>query len=188
MDAIDFEEKSNVIQYLEKRDPYYWNRANIFLLAICLEHFVIALKVVIALVIPDVPYKVQEDEFRRVKIIEKVQKELLEIKYAGNHETFEDITARLQREAAKHIEDEIKRENDEMEKELQEKDESEARKAEKLARRKQAAEKQEALLRDMANARQKAMMSQQKNNSKANLAKRRRKQMEKKRSKSPTKT
>lgn len=188
LDAIDFEEKSNVIQYLEKRDPYYWNRANIFLLAICLEHLVIALKVVIALVIPDVPYKVQEDEFRRVKIIEKVQKELLEIKYAGNHETFEDITARLQREAAKHIEDEIKRENDEMEKELQEKDESEARKAEKLARRKQAAEKQEALLRDMANARQKAMMSQQKNNSKANLAKRRRKQMEKKRSKSPTKT
>lgn len=70
LDAIEFAEKSNVIQFLEKRDPYYWNRANIFLLAICLEHLVIALKVVIALVIPDVPYKVQEDEFRRVKIVE----------------------------------------------------------------------------------------------------------------------
>ena len=86
------------------------------------------------------------------------------------------MTARMQREASQHIEDEIKRENEEREKELQEKDESEARKAEKLARRKQAAEKQEALLRDMANARTKAMKSQQMQNKQANLAKRRRKQ------------
>ena len=100
LDAITAEEKSVLSQFLEKRDPYYWNRANIIFFAICIEHVVIALKIVLALVIPDVPYKVQEDEFRRVKIIDKVQKELLEIKLAGNHESFEDMTSRMQREVS----------------------------------------------------------------------------------------
>ena len=181
MDAIELEEKSTLMQYFEKRDPYYWNRANIFLLAICMEHFVIGLKVIIALVIPDVPHKVQEDEFRRIKIVEKVQKELLEIKYAGNHESFEDMTARMQREASHLIEEEMKRASEEMLKENQEKNETEKMKAEKQARRKQAADKQEAMLRDMANARTKAMKSQQTQNKQANLAKRKRKQVEKKR-------
>ena len=104
-----------MVQYLEKKDPNYWNRANIFFFAICIEHLVIGLKIVIALIIPDVPYKVQEDEFKRVKIIDKVQKELLEIKIAGNHEDFEDMINRLQRDASKLIEADMKREADEKE-------------------------------------------------------------------------
>ena len=115
LDALELSEKSVLVQYLENKDPNYWNRANIFFFAICIEHLVIGLKIVIALIIPDVPYKVQEDEFKRVKILEKVQKELLEIKIAGNHEDFEDMTNRLQREASKLIEADMKREADEKE-------------------------------------------------------------------------
>jgi len=108
LDDIKDEEKSVLAQYFIKRDPYYWNRANIIFMAICIEHVVIALKILIALIIPDVPYKVQTDERRRIKIIEKVQKELLEVKYAGNHETFEDMMVRLQRESSKIIEEDLK--------------------------------------------------------------------------------
>ena len=57
-----------LVQYLHKRDPTFWNRANIILLAILVEHLVIGLKIVIAAIIPDVPHKVTEDEFKRVKI------------------------------------------------------------------------------------------------------------------------
>ena len=72
LDEIPLAEKSVLAQYLQKRDEQYWTRANVILFAILIEHFVIALKIMIALIIPDVPYKVQADEFRRVKIIEKV--------------------------------------------------------------------------------------------------------------------
>ena len=37
-------------------------------IAIFMEHMVIGLKIVIALIIPDVPSKVTQDEFRRNKI------------------------------------------------------------------------------------------------------------------------
>ena len=59
LDDLEQSEKSVVAQYLEKRDPSYWNRANIIMLVICMEHLIIALKIVIALIIPDVPFKVQ---------------------------------------------------------------------------------------------------------------------------------
>lgn len=107
LDDLEFDEKSVLTQYLERRDPSYWNRANIIFLAVCIEHIVIALKIVIALIIPDVPFKVQEDEFRRQKVEDKVQKELLELKFAGNHETFDDEMNRLQRQAAKSVEEDM---------------------------------------------------------------------------------
>ena len=41
---------------MSERDPNRWNRATIILFAILIEHLVIALKIVIALIIPDVPF------------------------------------------------------------------------------------------------------------------------------------
>jgi len=67
-------------QYLIKRDPLFWTRANIIFMAILMEHVVIGLKVVIAMIIPDVPAKVIEAENRRVKVADAVQKELLTLK------------------------------------------------------------------------------------------------------------
>lgn len=107
LDAIAFEERSVLIQYMQKQDPNFWNRTNIIILAILMEHFVIALKIVIGLVIPDVPHIVKEDEFRREQILEQVQKEMLEVKLAGGHETFLDMTDRLQRDATKLMQEQL---------------------------------------------------------------------------------
>ena len=65
LDDLKPAEESVLVRYMSERDPNRWNRANIILFAILVEHLVIALKVVIALIIPDVPHQVSEDEFRR---------------------------------------------------------------------------------------------------------------------------
>lgn len=103
--TLPIEEEGLLVQFLYNRDPAFWDRTTIIVFAIMVEHAVIALKIVIALIIPDVPHKVQQDEVRREKIIEKAQTELLRIKIDGNHESFNDMTARLQREAAKVMDD-----------------------------------------------------------------------------------
>lgn len=72
-----------------------------------MEHFVIGLKIVISLIIPDVPSSVKEAEFEREQILEQVQKEMLEEKLAGGHETFSDMTDRLQREATKLMQENL---------------------------------------------------------------------------------
>ena len=57
---------------MSERDPARWNRATIILFAVFIEHLIIGLKIVIALIIPDVPHSVTEDEFRRNKIEHQV--------------------------------------------------------------------------------------------------------------------
>ena len=94
-----------LVQYLREQDPTFWNRANIILLAILIEHLVIGLKIVIAAIIPDVPRKVTDDEFKRLKIEDAVKKELMDEKNYGDHETYKDMTERLQKEAAKVVKD-----------------------------------------------------------------------------------
>lgn len=76
------------------------------------EHLVIGLKIIIALIIPDVPYKVQEDEMRREMIGNRVEKELREIKYSSNSESFTEITQRLEREAQEVLDREVNEENE----------------------------------------------------------------------------
>lgn len=51
--------------FLMKHHPF-WTRTNIIMLAIVIEHIVIGLKVVIAIVIPDVPKNVKDSEKRRI--------------------------------------------------------------------------------------------------------------------------
>lgn len=58
LDDLLVGEESVLVQYLKDKDPDFWNRANIILLAILIEHVVIGLKIVIAAIIPDVPRKV----------------------------------------------------------------------------------------------------------------------------------
>ena len=107
LDDLLEKEESVLVQYLHEKDPTFWNRANIILLAILVEHAVIGLKIVIAAIIPDVPRKVTEDEFKRVKIEDAVKKELIEDKYTGEHETFTDMTERLQKQAAQAMKEEL---------------------------------------------------------------------------------
>ena len=171
------------MQYLHKRDANFWNRANIILLAILVEHCVIALKIVISLLIPDVPFKVREAEFRRNKIEDAVQKELIELKISGNHETFQDMNDRLTKEAAE--ESRLFAEMEVAEEDMLAADgvmtEEKAEKAKK--RREEASKKKAEMMKKMAEARQKAMIDQRKKNKKHELDKRKRKKEEKKRKK-----
>jgi len=48
-----------MVQYFRKRDPAYWNRANIILFCILMEHIVIGVKIIIAGIIPDLPESVK---------------------------------------------------------------------------------------------------------------------------------
>ena len=70
LDGLMFKEESPMMQYFKKQDPYYWNRANVILLCILIEHLVIGLKVVIAGIIPDVPTAVKVSEQKR-QIVEQ---------------------------------------------------------------------------------------------------------------------
>ena len=63
-------------QWLMNRRSGFWTRTNILMLAILLEHFIIALKVVIALVIPDVPARVKQAESRRLDFLEQARQEI----------------------------------------------------------------------------------------------------------------
>ena len=64
LDTEDVDKQSAMTQYLLNRGPF-WTRTNIFILAIFIEHLIIGLKVVIALLIPDVPGDVKEAEKKR---------------------------------------------------------------------------------------------------------------------------
>ena len=74
-DTIDLEEQSAMVIYLTNRSSY-WTRTNIFLLAFFIEHLVIALKVVIAILIPDVPSNVKIDERRRRELIPEAERKI----------------------------------------------------------------------------------------------------------------
>ena len=65
LDEIGIDEQSAMVRWLTTRDAEFWTRANILGLAIIVEHVIIAFKVVIALVIPDVPKSVEKAEMRR---------------------------------------------------------------------------------------------------------------------------
>ena len=97
LDDLLPKEESVLVRYMSERDPNYWTRSNIILFAILIEHLVIALKVVIALIIPDVPFSVTEDEFRRSQVREQVQRELRDMKNQNGLEDFNDMTTRLQK-------------------------------------------------------------------------------------------
>ena len=52
-------------RWFTTRGESYWTRTNIVLLAIAVEHMIIGLKIVIGVLIPDIPKDVKESELRR---------------------------------------------------------------------------------------------------------------------------
>ena len=83
-------------------------------MAILVEHLVIAFKVVMALVIPDVPAKIREAEFRRQSVEASSHKEMVDFKLKHGYETFDDINNRLQREATRINYEELLKEEKEL--------------------------------------------------------------------------
>lgn len=82
LDTIPLEEQSAMTQFLMQREPF-WTRTNIVLLAVGVEHMVIGLKIVLAILIPDVPGHVQRSEDRRPEVIQQAQRELEKTKPKG---------------------------------------------------------------------------------------------------------
>ena len=88
LDALDEAEESVMVQYLHSKDALFWNRANIILFAIFMEHIVIGLKIVMSIIIPDMPASVEKDEARREMVLKHAQEEMFKIKVSGKYETF----------------------------------------------------------------------------------------------------
>lgn len=57
--------KSSYIKFLEARNSSKWSAINIILLTICIEHLILLLKVLINVIISDVPNSVIEAEKKR---------------------------------------------------------------------------------------------------------------------------
>ena len=105
LDNIDPEEESIMISWLRKKDPVFWNRANCVIFCIFMEHIVITLKILIAKLIPDVPFEVIRDEARRDTLEKKALNEMTKLKMDGKFETLEEIHARLMRDSQANDED-----------------------------------------------------------------------------------
>jgi len=90
-DNLTYDEESVIIQWLWKRNKPFWNRANMILLAVAFEHLIISLKIVIALLIPDVPASVIQAEQRRAYVTQQAQQEMLKLKRKTGAIDFEDI-------------------------------------------------------------------------------------------------
>jgi len=88
-------EKSEVVKSLEVSNSEYWTIAHIILLVVAIEHGLLFLKIAIATAISDVPKGVVADEFKRMKIMDEATKELLELKVEGDHETYDEILAKI---------------------------------------------------------------------------------------------
>ena len=89
-DEVEKEEHSAMVIYLMNRSAF-WTRTNIFLLAFFIEHIVIALKVVIAILIPDVPQNVKTSEKRRRELTPVAQKKIQQMKRESGMEDLDVI-------------------------------------------------------------------------------------------------
>ena len=81
LDEVTIEEQSAMTRWLMNKGEY-WTRTNIFILAIVVEHLIIALKIVIAVLVPDVPKVVQESEKCRPTFEQQAEKEIKVMKAA----------------------------------------------------------------------------------------------------------
>ena len=65
VEAIDQSEQSAITDYLMSNSDKRWTRFNIVMLVVGVEHAIIGLKLVIAVLIPDVPARVKKAEEKR---------------------------------------------------------------------------------------------------------------------------
>ncbi len=71
-----------------RRTNHFWTRTNIVLLAIVVEHLIIGLKIVIAILIPDVPKDVEDSEAKRSDYEELAK---IQLKKTKKKQGFSDI-------------------------------------------------------------------------------------------------
>lgn len=173
MDTLDYSEESILVQWLWKRNKPFWTRANVILLAIAIEHVLISIKIVIALLIPDLPKEVQVAEKRREFVIQKAQKDMLMLKKQSGAVDFAELEGKLEEE--QHIGEATEEEEQEVQEDIAS-GEDEDKKAEKEKKKR---EKHEKSLQEAAAARLKAMEMRRKQNQEQADKKKDRKKQEK---------
>jgi len=89
-EAIPIEKMSSMTQFMMNRDSGFWTRYNILLLAIAIEHIIIGLKALIAILIPDVSTHVMLAEKQRKEVIESALKEMEKYKHKSNIKDLEE--------------------------------------------------------------------------------------------------
>ena len=112
-------EDSALVKALAKRDEArvengqeaIWSNLNIVFLLILMEHLILALKIGMAILIPDVPEEVLFEESRNEQIENAAKREIQVFKLSNNHENFEDTAARLQKGVAEELGGKAKRED-----------------------------------------------------------------------------
>jgi hypothetical protein len=77
--------------FLAKRDPEFWTTPMVILLLVFIEHLILALKIVVSTLIPDVTNKVVENESKRPKVIEFARKELLDYQVKTKAKTYDEL-------------------------------------------------------------------------------------------------
>ena len=89
------EEVTVMETYLTSRNADRWTNTNMLLLLIGMEHAILALKIVFAVLIPDVPEFVLFEEYRYDQVATNAKKEIQRFKLRGKHENYEEMLNRL---------------------------------------------------------------------------------------------
>ena len=98
---------SVLVQFLKGRDEErieggerpVWTNENIILFLILMEHVILALKILLAVLIPDVPQKVLFEEYRQEKIATMAKKEIQVYKILTHSENYDEGITRLEKVA-----------------------------------------------------------------------------------------
>lgn len=90
----------NLKNTLTHRNSVFWTPMMIAALMVLLEHILVGLKIIIAAAIPDTDSKTIEAELKRRDVIDKAIQNLQAFKLKEDGETYDEIAARLDKEAA----------------------------------------------------------------------------------------
>lgn len=99
----DFMIRNLLKEELSKSNPDYWTPLNALLLLVAIEHVILALKIVIAAIIPDVPNQVIRAEEKRPQILEYATQDLKAHKKKTKAKTLKDLKQTQENEMANNM-------------------------------------------------------------------------------------
>lgn len=106
--TVLFNNRNSFSEYLGLNNREYWTPVAVVLLCVFIEHGLLALKVIIATIIPDVPGPVIEAEGKRQAIIEYARQDLLEFKVKNKMKSYNEILRETENTAAADNKDHFK--------------------------------------------------------------------------------
>ena len=93
----EYEKQSEIVKWLIDRDPEFFTITNAILIIVMIEHILIIFKIFLAGLIPDVPQKVHDNDYKRDIQKQQAQAMLKQIKESKNMKSFNEILAEKQK-------------------------------------------------------------------------------------------